>query len=106
MQEALTAASKIFDFVLIDTPPLMSVTDPLIIAPMADGVIIVTKGAKNPPEILKRAKKSLDMVHAKILGVLCNNVDLHSSNYNYYYHQYSEYSSYTSDDTQGTGDLR
>jgi polysaccharide biosynthesis transport protein len=100
MQEALLASAQVFDYILIDTPPLMSVTDPLIIAPMADGVILVTKGAKNPPEILKRAKKSLDLVHARILGVLCNNVDLHSSSYNSYYHQYSEYSSYVSEDTQ------
>jgi polysaccharide biosynthesis transport protein len=99
MKDAILAVSKIFDYILIDTPPLMSVTDPLIMAPMADGVILVIKGAKNPPEILKRAKKSLDLVHARILGVLCNNVDLHSSSYNYYYHQYSEYSSYVSDET-------
>jgi capsular exopolysaccharide synthesis family protein len=100
MKEAILAASQVFDYIIIDTPPLMSVTDPLIMAPMADGVILVIKGAKNPPEILKRAKKSLDLVHARILGVLCNNVDLHSSHYNYYYHQYSEYSSYTSDDAK------
>ncbi len=100
MKEAILAAGQIFDYILIDTPPLMSVTDPLIMASMTDGVILVIKGAKNPPEILKRAKKSLDLVHARILGVLCNNVDLYSSHYNYYYHQYSEYSSYVTDDSK------
>jgi Mrp family chromosome partitioning ATPase len=100
MHDAMIAAAQVFDFIVIDTPPLMSVTDPLIVAPMTDGVILVTKGAKNPPEILKRAKKSLDLVHARILGVLCNNVDLHSNSYHYYYHQYAEYSSYVSEDDQ------
>jgi len=47
----------------------MSVTDPLIIAPMADNVILATKAAKNPPEIVKWAKKNLNLVHARILGV-------------------------------------
>lgn len=94
MQEALEGAADIFDFILVDTPPLMSVTDPLIVAPMADGVILVTKGGENPPEILKRAKKSLELVHARILGVLCNSVDLSSTSYSYYYHQYYDYHSY------------
>jgi len=98
MNDAIQAASEVFDHIIIDTPPLMSVTDALILAPMSDGVILVVSSAKNPPEVLKRAKKSLDLVRANILGVLCNNVDLHSSRYHYYYHQYAEYSSYVSED--------
>ena len=94
MEEAIDAAAATFDFILIDTPPLMSVTDPLIIAPMTDGVILVTKGGGSPPEVLRKAKKSLELVHARILGVLCNNVDLHSTAYHYYYHQYYDYHSY------------
>jgi succinoglycan biosynthesis transport protein ExoP len=96
MIDAIEALSSTFDFVLIDTPPLMSVTDPLIIAPMTDGVILVTKGGGSPPEVLKKAKKSLELVHARILGVLCNSVDLHSTAYHYYYHQYQDYHSYVS----------
>ncbi len=96
MEEALDAAAATFDFILIDTPPLMSVTDPLIIAPLTDGVILVTKGGGNPPEVLRKAKKSLELVHARILGVLCNSVNLHSTAYHYYYHQYYDYHSYVS----------
>jgi len=99
MQDAIKAARGIFDFIIIDTPPLMSVTDPLIVAPMTDGVILVTKGGKSPPEILRKAKKSLEFVRARILGVLFNNVDLHSADYHYYYHQYFDYDSYVSGDT-------
>jgi capsular exopolysaccharide synthesis family protein len=96
MQEAITAATAMFDFVLIDTPPMMSVADPLIVAPMTDGVILVTKGGKNQPEVLRKAKKNLELVRARILGVLCNNVNLRSSDYHYYYHQYLDYDSYVS----------
>jgi capsular exopolysaccharide synthesis family protein len=94
MQDALDAAAAAFDFTLIDTPPMMSVTDPLIVAPMTDGVILVTKGGKNPPDVLRRAKKSLDLVRARIIGVLCNNVDLLHSDYHHYLKQYSDYVAY------------
>jgi succinoglycan biosynthesis transport protein ExoP len=97
MQAAVLAAAKTFDFILIDTPPLMSVTDPLIVAPLADGVILVIKGGGIVPDILKRAKKNLESVHARILGVVFNNVDLNSAGYQYYYHQYQEYDSYVSE---------
>ena len=90
----LSEAVRSFDFVLLDTPPIMSVTDSLILAPMTDGVIIVTKGGKNPPDILNRVKKNLKMVRARIIGVLCNNVDLSHSDYHHYLKQYYEYSSY------------
>ena len=68
MQEVLKEAAALYDIVLIDTPPILAVTDPLMVAPMADGVILVTKGGKNPPEVLKKARRSLEMVHAKILA--------------------------------------
>jgi capsular exopolysaccharide synthesis family protein len=75
MQEALWAAGA-FDFVIIDTPSLALVNDSMAIATMTDGVILVTLGGKHPPEVLKNAKRDLDRVHASILGVLINKVDL------------------------------
>jgi capsular exopolysaccharide synthesis family protein len=97
MQDALEGAADTFDFVFLDTPPLMSVTDPLIVAPLSDGVILVSKGGENPPEILRRARKNLEMVHARILGVVCNSVDLRATAYSHYYHQYYDYHSYVND---------
>jgi succinoglycan biosynthesis transport protein ExoP len=98
MRDALDAAVKVFDFVLIDTPPMMSVTDPVMVAPMADGVILVIKGGKNAPDIVKRAKKNLELVRARIIGVLCNNVDLMHSDYHHYLKQYTDYSAYVTPD--------
>ena len=97
MQDALEGAADTFDFIFLDTPPLMSVTDPLIVAPLSDGVILVSKGGENPPEILRRARKNLEMVHARILGVVCNSVDLRATAYSHYYHQYYDYHSYVND---------
>jgi capsular exopolysaccharide synthesis family protein len=94
MQEALDAAAAAFDFTLVDTPPMMSVTDPIILAPMTDGVLLVTKGGKNPPDVLRRAKKSLELVRARIVGVLCNNVDIYHSDYHHYLKQYTDYVTY------------
>jgi succinoglycan biosynthesis transport protein ExoP len=96
MHDGILAAAEKFDFILIDTPPLMAVADPLIIAPLADGVILVLKGGGISPDILKKSKKSLEMVHARILGVVCNNVDLNSGSYHYYYAQYQGYNSTSS----------
>ncbi len=96
MQQALEQAAALYDIVLIDTPPILAVTDPLMVAPMTDGVILVTKGGKNPPEVLQKARKGLEMVHAKILGVVVNQVNLDSQDYSYYYHRYYNYDSYVS----------
>jgi capsular exopolysaccharide synthesis family protein len=103
MHDAIMAAAGMFDFIFIDTPPLMSLNDALVLAPDADGVILVTKGAKNQPEILRRARKALEMVHARILGVVCNNVNLNGTGYYYYYRQYLEYESYAAPDPPKPG---
>lgn len=94
MKDALTAAVGVFDFILIDTPPMMSVTDPVIVAPMTDGVILVIKGGRNTPDVVRRAQKNLEMVRARIIGVLCNNVDLMHSDYHQYLRQYTDYAAY------------
>ncbi len=99
MKEALTAAVGVFDFVLVDTPPMMSVTDPVIVAPMTDGVIMVIKGGKNSPDIIRRARKNLELVRSRIIGVLCNNVDLMHSDYHHYLKQYADYSAYVSEES-------
>lgn len=84
MQEALWAAAGTFDFVVLDTPPLSSVTDSLVIAAMTEAVILVTLGGKNPPEVLRKAKRDLDLVRARILGVLINQVELRPGDHRTY----------------------
>jgi polysaccharide biosynthesis transport protein len=94
MSEAIEVLRETFDLVLIDTPPLMSVTDPLMLAPLVDGVVLVTHGGKSPPEILDKARRSLEMVRSRVLGVVINNVNIHSGDYTYYYRDFYDYESY------------
>jgi capsular exopolysaccharide synthesis family protein len=96
MAHGIRSLCERFDYILFDTPPVLSVTDALVMAPLMDGVILVIQGAKTPRDVLNKAKKNLLMVNARILGVLINRVDMHSHDYSYYYRDYYDYGSYIS----------
>jgi polysaccharide biosynthesis transport protein len=82
-----------YDHIVIDSPPVIHVTDALIISPYADGVVLVVKGGHTPREAVQRAKQALQDVNAKILGVVINGVNLHSESYYYYNYKYSYHQS-------------
>ncbi len=73
-REFLTEANKVYDFVFVDSPPLLPVADAAEIAPLMDGVFMVYTVGKIGRGVLKRAKSNLDNVDAKVLGVILNNV--------------------------------
>jgi len=82
-----------YDHILIDSPPLINVTDPVILSTMVDGVILVVHGGKSTRDVVRRARQELTTVGAKIFGVVLNNVDLRREGYDdyYYYRYYSDY---------------
>jgi capsular exopolysaccharide synthesis family protein len=87
MKRLIVEASEQFDIVLIDTPPIIAVTDAAILAQEVDGVILVLASGKVNKDIAQRAKDLLDKVGAKILGAVLNKVEMKSSEYSYYnYH--------------------
>jgi len=86
MKRLIDEASEQFDLVLIDTPPIIAVTDAAIIAQEVDGVILVLASGEVNKEYAQRAKEQLDKVGAKILGAVLNKVDLKTSEYYYYYY--------------------
>ncbi|CAB1083922.1 hypothetical protein D1AOALGA4SA_11456 [Olavius algarvensis Delta 1 endosymbiont] len=73
-KEFLTEANKVYDYVFVDSPPLLPVADAAEIAPLMDGVFMVYTVGKIGRGVLKRAKSNLDNVDAKVLGVILNNV--------------------------------
>jgi capsular exopolysaccharide synthesis family protein len=77
-----------FDFILMDSPPAITVTDSLILAAHADGVILVAHGGVTTRESLRHARKLMASVHARMIGVVLNNVDIRSADYRYYYSYY------------------
>ncbi len=89
MKDMLRELAERFDHILIDSPPLINVTDPVILSTMVDGVILVVHGGKSTRDIVRRARQELSTVGAKIFGVVLNNVDLKREGYdNYYYRRY------------------
>lgn len=80
-----------FDFILLDSPPVISVTDSIILANKVDGVIeIVRSGQAHAPMIL-RANERLVNTKAQILGAILNDVSISHGNYYYYYNKYYHY---------------
>jgi len=98
MKALLDLLSERYDHILIDSPPLINVTDPVILSTMVDGVILVVHGGKSTRDVVRRARQELSSVGAKIFGVVLNNVDLKREGYdNYYYYRY--YSGYGQENT-------
>jgi capsular exopolysaccharide synthesis family protein len=90
MKELLRIASGRYDHVLIDSPPLINVSDALILSTLVDGVILVVQGGRTTRGIVRRARMELTNVGAKIFGVVLNNVDWKRDGYYdaYYYSRY------------------
>ncbi len=91
MKEALRVLSGRFDHILIDSPPLMNVTDPVILSTMVDGVILVIQAGRSTRDALRRARQELSSVGAKIFGVVLNNLDVKREGYNSYNATYGNY---------------
>jgi polysaccharide biosynthesis transport protein len=91
MKELIRALSQRFDHVLIDSPPLISVTDPVIISTMVDGSILVVQAGKCTRELVRRARQDLAVAGARVFGVVLNNVNVKREGYDDY-----EYIRYTS----------
>ncbi|MCB9519366.1 MAG: polysaccharide biosynthesis tyrosine autokinase [Myxococcales bacterium] len=93
-KQVLQEASKIYERVIIDSPPVNPVTDSAIVASVVDGVVLVVRASVTKKGMLGRAVESLSAVDANLLGVVLNDVDLSrrkSGYYYYYYRQYAEY---------------
>jgi succinoglycan biosynthesis transport protein ExoP len=74
-----------FDFVVIDSSPLLTVTDAVVLSAKVDSVLIVVRSEATPKEALLRARNLLLRANANIIGVLVNAVTLSSSDYYGYY---------------------
>ena len=97
MQEALKLLGDHFKHIVIDSPPILSVTDALVLSPVVDGVVMVIHGGKTARDVVGKATSHLEHVGAKILGAVINNVDIESSEYYYYYRHYYDYGYYSED---------
>jgi len=86
MRSLIAEWRKDYDHVIIDTPPALSVTDPVILSVEADSIILVIRSGKTTKDALRRAGELLWQVNARVLGIVVNGIDLGSPDHYYYYY--------------------
>jgi len=91
LSEALTTLRREYKFIVIDSPPVMAATDPVILSVLADGVLLVVRSGKTSKDAFLRARELLAGVKCRLLGVVLNAVDSSSPDY-YYSYRYYPYS--------------
>ncbi len=92
MSQLLEEWSQEYDRVLFDTPPIMAVADPVILASKCDQTLLIVRAHQTPKETVQRGLVALTTVHASVIGVLFNNIDVkrgYGYSY-YYYHRYNQ----------------
>jgi capsular exopolysaccharide synthesis family protein len=90
LQGLLDALLQHMDVVLIDSPPVLPVTDAAVLARNVDGVLLVVDAGETRREVARRAVESLQQVGANLIGVVLNRVPSRRSGYYYYYEYYRE----------------
>jgi succinoglycan biosynthesis transport protein ExoP len=75
-----------FDWILVDSPPLASVTDALLLARHADHTVLVVQHDKVDKKLIKRSVAELRKATPHLLGVVFNSVDVRAKSYQYYYY--------------------
>jgi succinoglycan biosynthesis transport protein ExoP len=85
MPKLLNFLQSVFTHIVIDSPPVGSFTDGVLISSMVDGVVLVVHGGKSSRDLVRRSRQVLQDAGARILGVVLNNVNLRAQEYNYYY---------------------
>nr|WP_279306417.1 CpsD/CapB family tyrosine-protein kinase [Macrococcus armenti] len=86
-EELIDSLQEYFDFIVIDTPPVLAVTDAVIMSTIVEGTILVTNVETNNKQHLIKAKDMLEKSDSNILGVVLNNVKT-SGKDDYYYYEY------------------
>lgn len=89
------------DVVLLDSPPVLAVTDAAILARQVDGVVMVVEAGGTRRPLATSAKDALEKVGAKVLGVALNRLRPRGDGYYYYYYYYHQYYSH---DDEGKGE--
>jgi succinoglycan biosynthesis transport protein ExoP len=92
MSELIQDVKQRFDLVLVDSPPILGVSDASVLASEVDLTMIVIQHRKLPRNMLLRVKQAVENVGGHVIGVVLNNVDVRSdSQYQYYTSYYTYY---------------
>ena len=90
MIKLIRRSMEMYDYVVIDSPPILSVTDSVILARESDAVVLVVRHGKSNKHVVRRARDLLVRSGAAITGIVLNAIDVSSPEY-YGYYGYSKY---------------
>lgn len=99
MKQLLQELQQEADFLVVDAPPLLAVTDAQVLANNADGVLLVVNTEKTPRAIVARGAEAILRANGRILGVVLNRLANSARGYYYYYDSYAYY--YNDEDDNG-----
>ena len=90
MRRLVSVFEPAFDYIVIDSPPIASFTDGVLLSSLVDGVLLVVHGGRSSRDVVRRSQQLLMDIGAKIFGVVLNNVRIHSHDYHYYQSYYQQ----------------
>lgn len=85
MSNLLKELKNVFDYIILDTPPVQAVTDSQILSTKADGTILVIRAEKTKKDSVQNALGLLKKVNANIIGTVLNGIESSRNKYYYYY---------------------
>jgi len=91
MHELVRQMGRRYDFVLLDAPPIIVVTDALLLSKEVDGTLLVVRAGQTDRNALLRARSLLDQVGVQAVGVVLNDIDVTGGYGKYYYPYYYYY---------------
>lgn len=83
MKEFIATIQEMYDLVVFDAPPVIAVTDGVILASEVDGVLLVVRSGETEIKTIKKSKELLGNVNARLLGVVLNGMERESASYYY-----------------------
>lgn len=94
MKSVLEKLKEGYDKIILDSPPLIAVTDPIVIGKEVDGMVFVVRSGKTTREIVEKSRENAEYAKIKLLGCVLNDVDVRniygSNSYYYYYYYYGD----------------
>lgn len=98
MEQLISSLKMRFDYIFIDTPPVMPLTDACIIGSMVDGVMVVVQAGRTQRDMVASVENRLRQARANTIGYIMTGVEHHVPRYLYrYVHEYSSYDNYYKD---------
>jgi len=89
----LADCAKLYDRIVLDSPPTSAVTDPAVLGNLVDGVVLIIKAGETTRDSAMHARRQLGSAKARVIGVIVNAIDFSNPayGYEYYYRNYYRY---------------